>query len=281
MLAVAVLVCASAGAEKFYIQSYSVSSYLMQRELKNQRFAFNGEPDFANYIYHRETSYPDYGYHGIAANIVFGGGIALEGRYGGLSEVSESYFGVRYYHKPWISYSIGYFSTEYLRSRIERFQDDAVQSQFLTQSSEPLETTSFQDRGAEAGIHLAFGKKRLHYAISLNAGMSRFNSFDTDIMQQSHTSNYRQWTVYRTKEVFQPFVRPELSLDIDCIVFRNSALGVRLYSNVLVAKRSMPYTKTVYAWTNDNYTTESVAGAQHLMTRIDAGLGIYFRFLHP
>ena len=142
------LLSSTALAKDFYIQSFSVSSFGGMREVKIPQFAFTGEPDFANYIYQSDTSFPDYAYNGIAGNIVFGGGIAIEGRTALYSGMTDSYIGIRYYHKPWLSYSLGYFSTGYWRSRVTRFQYDAELAQYSTQTREPNETATMQDRGA-------------------------------------------------------------------------------------------------------------------------------------
>jgi len=265
-------------AQDKFINAYKFSFFAGLRDTKVDSFPNTQKLDFMNYLYDFHTGY-DYEYIGVSGHLNFKNQMEADFKISMYDDFAPDNlnFTVQYFFHKNLGLNLGFYTHTQLMNGFNTFH--------LTSDSgfySDLETNFWQrklwDRGLQLGIVARKDFGPFHPIMKINAGLSSFKPFSETVMQKEIDGNFIRRIDYQTKNTWSIFFFPELLLDLDCIKFEKTKLGIQLQANYFYSNKSIDYTETIFEWTAENPTSEKVDSPTHKYRKFDFDFGIYLRW---
>lgn len=120
--------------------------------------------------------------------------------------------------------------------------------------------------------------RRFRATLSTGIGINSFVPFKEQIAQKKPNSNYRREIRYETNIVPALTSHSETEITYNLLYNKHISLGVMAKGEFLMARRTIPYTRTIFTWTADNPLIETVKPGKTIYTKTDFSAGLYLKF---
>lgn len=185
-----------------------------------------------------------------------------------------------YYPVSWLGFSLSYYTySQYLNDYSDFYTKGNNQSgntvRILTDQHPQWRIF---DHNLGLGTVLPVEIDALHLKLELQAGVILLSPFHTSLVLGNEQSNYKALHRYAFKPSAAPFIKPEVTLEIDMLEFNHRAIGLQVQTSCLWSKRSINYRRTSYEWTMNDRQSESIKSVPHSFKKFELDAGFYYKF---
>jgi hypothetical protein len=268
----------SLSAQDKFINSYKLSFFAGLRDTKVDSFPNTQNLDFMNYLYDFHSGY-DYEYIGFSGHFQFRKQFEADFKIAMYDDFAPDNlnFTVQYFFHKNIGANFGIYTHTQLMNGFNTFHLTS-DTGFYGDLETNFRQRKLRDRGVQGGIVAKKDFGIFHPVLKINAGFSSFKPFSETVLQKEIDGNFLRRIDYQTKNTWNFFFFPEIALDLDCIKFEKSKLGIQLHANYFFSNKSIDYTQTVFEWTTENPTSESINSPTHKYRKFDFDFGIYLKW---
>lgn len=124
----------------------------------------------------------------------------------------------------------------------------------------------------------SYSYQRFQATLSTGFGINFFVPFNEQIAQKKPNSNYRREIKYETIAAPALTSHSEAEVTYNLLFNKHVSLGLIAKAEFLVARRTIPYSRTILTWTADNPLNETVKPKKIIYTKTDFSAGLYLKF---
>lgn len=130
--------------------------------------------------------------------------------------------------------------------------------------------------GLAAGPEFAYSNSWLALNLRAHFGVRWVEKFNTSIVQKQINGNYKRLYQYHIGRNPNPYLLPELEVQVKVITLSKSSLGIKLRAAAELSKRTLNYTRTTYEWLYTSRVSEEITFGSQKYSTFETDLGIYF-----
>ncbi|PKP50050.1 MAG: hypothetical protein CVT94_02915 [Bacteroidetes bacterium HGW-Bacteroidetes-11] len=134
------------------------------------------------------------------------------------------------------------------------------------------------DIGISAMPWFTYSYRRVQATLSSGIGINSFVPFNEQIAQKKQNSNFRREIRYETSMKPALTSHSEAEITYNLLFNKQVSLGLIAKAELLVARRTIPYTRTIYTWTSDKPLSENVKPKKKIYTKTDFSAGLFLKF---
>jgi hypothetical protein len=134
------------------------------------------------------------------------------------------------------------------------------------------------DIGLSVMPWFSYSYKRFQANLSTGFGINSFVPFNEQIAQKKQNSNYRREIRYETSLKPALTSHSEAEITYNLLFNKHVSLGVIAKAEFLMARRTIPYSRTIYTWTTDKPLSENVKPKKKIYTKTDFSAGLFLKF---
>ncbi len=264
-----------------FIESYQAGLYFGFRDLRIESFTNNSNLDFINYMNFLDYDPGGYPYIGISADFKMRNNFAVNLKIFSTDDIfpTSLNLSVQHYFNDYFGFSFGLYTYPLFTGNLEDYHKSVDIGYTLDLNQGDYRQRNIYDFGWIAGPVLKYEKGRFLTNLKFNLGISGFLPFREEFRQEKTNSNFRRIIKYETSFKKEFFLFPEFYAAVGILKLKNFMIGLQFQSNLMISKRSLDYTRTIYNWSFDNREVEKVSSPKHRFNMVDMDFGIFLKVL--
>lgn len=260
------------------VESYTAAVWFGVRDVNRDSFPNSENLDFLNYLY-SDSEMSDYQYLGLSLHLILRGNWEADIKFAMYDDFAPNNFSfaAQYFPFKHIGFNAGFYSYPQLMNEFNMFHrlEDAG---YYGDIDNNFRQRYVYESGIMAGPVFRFDYNSFHALIKLNGGMSSISTFKEKVNQKEINTNKRREIRYSTKASPALFFFPEAEFNIDIYKGAKTTVGLQAMASWYTVNRSIDYTRVTYTWGYDDEVNEDITNPKHGFKKVEAALGLYFRW---